>query len=277
MINDLIDRLTQEGAQEVEQKAWCDGELKSNKATREEKTTQVSTLKAKADGLTAGIAQLTEEIQVLGTKLKELEEARAKATTERQASKARNEATIKTAKECQAGVQEATSVLREFYSTLSPAAAKAFLQEEADPKKDAPETFSEPYKGLAPNGGNVLDFLEVILSDYARLDSETAAAEATEAKQYQKFMDDSDQDKILKSKEQTYKGEKKVEQAGELQVTKDELKATQDQLDKALAYYEKLKPTCVDTGVSYEERVKQRQEEMKSLQEAVDLLSASGK
>ena len=37
-------------------------------------------------------------------------------------------------------------------------------------------------------------------------------------------------------------------------------------LDKAVEYYEKLKPTCVDSGITYEERVKRREEETRSIQ-----------
>ena len=55
--------------------------------------------------------------------------------------------------------------------------------------------------------------------------------------------------------------------------TKSDLDATQKELDAALAYYEKLKPSCVDAGLSYEERVKMREEEIQSLQEALRILS----
>ena len=44
-----------------------------------------------------------------------------------------------------------------------------------------------------------------------------------------------------------------------------DLEGTQKELDAALAYYEKLKPDCVDSGVSYEE--------IQSLQEALKILS----
>ena len=36
---------------------------------------------------------------------------------------------------------------------------------------------------------------------------------------------------------------------------------------------EKLKPDCVDAGVSYEDRVERRKEEIASLQEALKILS----
>ena len=32
-----------------------------------------------------------------------------------------------------------------------------------------------------------------------------------------------------------------------------------------MAYFDKLKPTCVDSGITYEERVKRREEEIQSV------------
>jgi len=37
--------------------------------------------------------------------------------------------------------------------------------------------------------------------------------------------------------------------------------------------YPKLKPSCVDAGVSYEDRVGRRKEEIESLQEALKILN----
>merc|ERR1719316_1961302 len=58
----------------------------------------------------------------------------------------------------------------------------------------------------------------------------------------------------------------------DLTTTKKTLGATQTELDAALTYYEKLKPSCVDAGLSYEERVRMREEEIQSLQEALKIL-----
>merc|ERR1711985_174007 len=115
--------------------------------------------------------------------------------------------------------------------------------------------------------------IEVIQSDFARLESETSAAEAEAQKQYDEFMTDSKVDKAQKTKDIEHKTAKKQDQTQALTVKRSDLEGTQKELDAALAYFDKLKPSCVDSGVSYEDRVGRRKEEIESLQEALRILN----
>merc|ERR1719152_767955 len=81
--------------------------------------------------------------------------------------------------------------------------------------------------------------LEVIESDFARLESETKAAEATAQKEYDEFMTDSEVDKAQKVKEIEHKTAKKQDQEQALVSTKEDLEGTQKELDAALAYFDK--------------------------------------
>merc|ERR550514_1409110 len=126
---------------------------------------------------------------------------------------------------------------------------------------------------MLPEGGSIVDFLEVILSDFARLESETTSAEAGEADEYKTFMNESEKDKALKENEIKLKSGTKSDKESALQQANTDLKTTKEQLDEALEYYDKLKPTCVDSGITYEERVKRREEEIVSLQEALKILA----
>jgi prefoldin subunit 5 len=270
MIKDLISKLTQEATEEAEQKGWCDTEVTTNTQTRNKKTEEVNTLNSEIEDLTATIAQLTQDIADLTSALKQLADTMAKESSERAENKAENEQTISDSKAAQTAVEEAMAVLKDFYAKA--AEATAFTQQ---PAEDAPETFSKPYTGLLPEGGNVVDFLEVILADFARLESETSTDEAMESEEYKNFMFESEKDQALKQNEMKHKTETKTAKESALHSAQEELKLTQEALDKAVAYYEKLKPTCVDTGISYEERVKRREAEMQSLQEALKILSGT--
>jgi len=270
MIKDLVYKLMEEATAEAEHHGWCQTELTTNKQTRDRKSEEVAELNDLIEELTATINDLTQDIADATKAVKELDAAMAKATSERDESKATNMETIKAAKEAQVAVKEAIAVLKDFYAKS--AEATAFAQ---GPAEDAPTTFDKPYKGLLAEGGSVVDFLEVILSDFVRLEDETAASEAAEAESYSTFMFESKKSKALKEGEIKLKTGTKTEKESALTQAQEDLKTTQEQLDKALAYYDKLKPTCVDSGITYEERVKKREEEIVSLQEALKILKGT--
>jgi len=273
MIKDMISKLTQEATAETEHKGWCDTELTTNKQTRDYKTEAVEELIAEKEEQTSTIAQLSQEIEQLTNQIKELEVAMADAEALRADNKGKNEQTIADAKAAQEAVEQATAVLRDFYAKSSQ--ATAFAQASQTPAEDAPETFDKPYKGLMTESGSIVDFMEVILSDFVRLESETASAEQTEVDEHKKFMFEAEKSKALKENSKGHKEAKKSDTETALARTEEELKLTQSQLDKAIAYYEKLKPTCVDSGITYEERVKRREDEIQSLQEALGILKGT--
>eukprot|EP00928_Gymnodinium_smaydae_P004448 TRINITY_DN1150_c1_g1_i1.p1 TRINITY_DN1150_c1_g1~~TRINITY_DN1150_c1_g1_i1.p1 ORF type:complete len:693 (-),score=240.38 TRINITY_DN1150_c1_g1_i1:73-2151(-) len=276
LIKDLISQLMEEATRETEHKGWCDTELANNKLTREARTEDVDSLSADVEGLTAEIAQLSQDTEELTSAVQELDAAMAKQNEERSTTKAANAQTVKEAKDAQVAVQEAIAVLREFYAQSAQATSLAQTATGArarqEPADDAPETFDKPYQGMMPEGGNVVDFLEVVLSDFARLEAETASSEASAVQDHDTFMAESEKDKALKQAEIEHKSETRVRKESELHSAKAELKRAQEQIDKAQAYYEKLRPTCVDAGVTYEERVKRREEEIESLKEALKIL-----
>jgi len=57
-----------------------------------------------------------------------------------------------------------------------------------------------------------------------------------------------------------------------IQQTTSNLQDTVDLLDGALKELEELKPTCMDTGMSYSQRVKKREQEMEALKKALCIL-----
>jgi predicted RNase H-like nuclease (RuvC/YqgF family) len=255
----------EEANEEAEQKGWCDTELSKNEQTRKEKTESVETLHAEIDTLEASISKLTDEITELTKEVAETDAAVAKATEVREEEKAKNTVTIKDAQDAQTAVAQALGVLKDFYAKAGEATALMQLRQ--------PEVFDEPYKGMGGESGGVVGMIEVIQSDFARLESETSTGEAEAKKEYDSFMSDSSEDKAQKSKDIEHKSGKKQNDEQALQEAKTDLDGTQKELDAALTYYEKLKPSCVDAGESYEERVARRKEEIASLKEALSILN----
>merc|ERR1719271_184733 len=254
MIKDLITKLQEEAAAEGEHKAWCDGELKENKLTRDAKTEEVNTLTSHLEKLKATLVKLADNIAANEKSMAELDAAMAEATETRQKEKAKNEETIADAKEAmEAGDPE-------------------LLQQ--TPEADAPPSFeNEPYTGNQGASKGILGMLEVIHSDFVRLDADTSSDEAEAAKEFEQFMNDSAKDKETKRLENLDMSRETTAKEREEAATAKDLSQTQEELDAALAYYEKLKPDCIAEGLSFEERAQMRQEEIDSLNEVYTILS----
>jgi len=271
MIKDLIVKLMEEANAEADHHAYCTSELATNKMTREDKSAEVEKLSAETEGLSAAVAELGSEITELSDAVAELQGSRVEATKIRDAEKATNAKTTADAKEAQLAVQQAIAALRNFYESQgegAPASA-ALLQA----KKKGAAAHREPYKGMGGESTGVMGMLEVILSDFARLETETSSAEDQAARAFEKYMAESEEEIAVKDTTRTHKEEKKQQTEKRLRSTKKELDLTQEELDAALSYYDKLKVDCLDTNLSYEDRVKMREEEIQSLKEALKILN----
>lgn len=272
MLNDLLLRLVEQAADEMSHKGWCDTELAANGQTRKEKTNSVEALHAEIDQLQAGIAKLTEDISELTMTVAELDAAMAERTKLRNEERATNAETVDDATKAQTAVDQAMLVLTQFYVNAGEAAeATSFVQKSAAP----PEMPDSEYTGMGGESGKVLGMLEVILADFARLEASTKAAEASSQAEYDLFMTDSKNDKAAKSGDIEHKSAKKQDKSELLTNKNGDLDGTSKELDAAMTYFYKLKSSCVDSGVSFEDRVAQRNEEVRCLREALRILSGA--
>jgi DNA repair exonuclease SbcCD ATPase subunit len=248
MIQDMVDKLMTEANEEAEHKGFCDTEMGTNKNTRDTKTEEVEKLTALIEELTADIAKLGTDAATLAGEIAELDAAVSKATAIRTEESAKNTATVADAKAASLATASALQVLKEFYGANEGTVAQ----------------------GSSSTG--IVGMLEVISSDFIRLETETTAAEDKAATEYTAFMRDSSQDKAVKTTDMKHKTNTKTAKEGDLEEAKKDLKGTQEELDAALAYFEKLKPSCVEAGESYEERKARREEEIESLKDALQIL-----
>merc|ERR1719193_1843651 len=151
----------------------------------------------------------------------------------RHAEKKQNLLTIQDAKDAQAAISQALQVLQDFYAKAGEVTA---LVQEPEPRERAapPPVFDRSYKGLQAENGGVVGIIEVIQSDFARLESETKASEAQSQKEYDEFTQNAAVNKAQKSKDIEHKRMKKQNTEQQLQETKGDLEGTQQELDAAL-------------------------------------------
>mmetsp|Transcript_43863 Transcript_43863/g.82294 ORF Transcript_43863/g.82294 Transcript_43863/m.82294 type:complete len:677 (-) Transcript_43863:97-2127(-) len=273
LIKDLLVKLMEEASAEATQKSFCDTELATNKANREKYTSEVDAATSEAEELTAKLNRLNQKIADLSDDIAGINEAIAEAEAARQKDKAANTVTIKEAQEAQDAVTKATEVLKTFYEAASTATSFAQRQSQT-PTEDMPTTFDKPYTGMQGSNTGIIGMLEVIQSDFARLEADTTTAEEEASREHEQFLADSKKDIDTKEYEKMHDGFEKTRTEKALSDTKKSLKHSQAELDAALKYYENLKPQCVDKGLSYEVRKVGREEEIKSLQEALAMLNA---
>mmetsp|Transcript_40990 Transcript_40990/g.92372 ORF Transcript_40990/g.92372 Transcript_40990/m.92372 type:complete len:693 (+) Transcript_40990:72-2150(+) len=278
MIQDLLVKLMEEANAEADQHAYCTTELAKNKQTRSDKTEEVDRLSAEFDELTAKSTRLTSEITELTDSIAELRGQQQEASGLRATEKKENTQAVADAKEAQTAVQQATEVLRAYYAK----AADAALLQGAQGSQSG-ETLSQemdvaakaPYKGMQDSSTGIFGMLEVVLSDFARLESETLANEEAQASAHDKFMAETNESIAVKETEVEHKDNNKRLTDERARATKKELDLTMEELDKASDYYDKLKTQCVDAGMSYEDRVNAREQEIQSLREALEILGQS--
>jgi len=279
LVQELIERLLQEAADEANHKGWCDKELTNAKQQRTYKSDAVKSLNSQLESAEAKRDKLAEEISVLTTELAELNDSLSKTTEQRQAESAENAATVSEAAEGQAAVEQALDVLDHFYKTAAKAAV--LVQVHATTHKgvddDLPDTgFSGANKGSQGAATGILGMLEVIKSDFIRTIKETEKAEKAAETEFIEFERTTKVSISTKTTTKTTNEAEKASTVTEISDAKSDLREEQELLDKALQELEELRPACIDTGMSYEERVARREQEIEALNEALCILDNEG-
>lgn len=262
MIEELVVKLMEEANAEAEEKGWCDTEMSSNKMIREDKSESVEGLRAKIECQSSSLDKLIGESETLSGQVADLQAAVKEKSALRAEESAANAVTIKEAKTAEEATQRAILVLKDFYG----GGGESFLQTQV--------RAGAPYTGMGGSSTGVIGMLETIASDFARLLTETTTAEDRDSDAHQAFLDESSTDLATKDAELKHKSGKMARLRKQIGGLKKDETATGAELETANKYFEELKPKCIDAGMSYEERVKQREAEMESLQEALEILQA---
>merc|ERR1719161_1220592 len=221
--------------------------------------------------------KLTEDLAVLTKEIKELKAALAKATKERAEEKAESEATITEASAGLEAVEMAIDILDKFYKSAANRAKKdptAFVQGPLDDMPDAGFDAGETYGGGQGASTGILGMLDVIKSDFVRTISVTEESEAEAEKEFDKF----DTETAVSLAEKTTAVEQKTKQkddaVAKLESADSEMTSQAELRDTAIKELIELQPSCIDTGMSYEERVARREQEIESLKKALCILEA---
>jgi len=305
LIDEMITRLLKEAKADADHEGFCDTEMGKSKVTRTKLQEEIDALDAAVEDGKANILELTESTEQLTKEVADLVAAMKEAKELREQEMKTNKATIEDAKAAQKATAAAIAVLEDFYKKAATATAFIQVKKSRNPEwgikmgikmgsdewaslanpdykgsgdtghKEGMQTFGEKETGQQDEAKyGVLALMEVIQSDFAKLEANTKAAEAESQKAHEEF--------LIESKKSKSKKEKKIEMndsdkaAAETQLQEDitDLKATQDELIAAEAFYERLVPQCFDKGMTFKERTEARESEIASLKEALKILDS---
>jgi len=303
MIDAMITRLQEQAQADAAHEGFCDTEMGKSKITRTKLSEDIDGLSASVESGKAHIASLKEDVASLTKEVATLVQSIKEAAAFRSTEKSTNSATVKDAEAAQAAIQSAVAVLKTFYEKAS--TATALLQSQAPQArkwglkkavkfgsdewkalaapgsaqvdtghKEGMQTFGDAYTGQQDEAEyGVLGLLAVVQSDFANLEADTKAAEASSQRAYEEFMSESMKNKAVKERTIEMANADNAAAEENLQKDKAELKTRQDELLAADRYHARLVPQCVDQGMTFKERTEARAAEVESLKEALEMLS----
>jgi len=275
LIQELIERLLSEAANEATQKGWCDKSTADATQKRQYSADQVEDLNAKMAKLSALSDKLAEDISTLQGETKDLKDKVAEAEKTRAAEKTENANTVKEAQAGLAAVKMAIDILDKFYKTAAKEKVDVSLAQ--GPKDDAPKTSfdaGEAYTGAGAEAGGIIGMMEVIQSDFERTVSETKKTEDEAEQQQLQFTTESGKSLAEKAMATREKTSLKDETDSNFSDAQNRLSSQSKILRASIEELLELKKACVDTGMSYADRVAKREQEIASLKKALCIFGA---
>jgi len=279
LIQQLITRLLTESQNEATQKGWCDTEIGKANTDRDHRMADTKSLSAKALLLEAEKKSQEQTIAALTAEISSLNSDHAEVTRIREAEKAENKKVLEDSREGLAALQKALATLKKFYGKAARANQSGYvglMQTDAEQSPVAADMASAGVSGAQGNyegnqaaGQGIIGILQVIESDFMRSIEMAETAEKDSYTQYAAF--DKEAKASLKEKERgldNAKDDLKIA-SSDLVATLNKLKDNQKLLDMSLQTLETLRPACVDTGMSWEEKVARRNAEIDALKDAL--------
>jgi len=282
-IQKMIFRLMAEQKDEDEHKHWCDLELEKTQVSIDDKQDKMDDLEAKIDDADATVGELTEEIKSADEMVSEIVAFMKEATEIREVGKKENSLAIKDAEDSQEAVSNAIAVLTDFYKESGQIAKEPweFLQSKkgVDLPED-PETWDSSYTGVSdPSAqpGGIISILEECNQDFATMEADTKAQEASDQDAFDSDMQEHDIEKAKRSKESDMKSAEKkrlVEKTASMTKNRQHVS---DEHEATVQYQKDLQPACVEGDSTYEDRKQARTDEIEALHNAQTILEEAFK
>jgi len=259
LIKELIANLQKEAAEDANKHAYCEAEKKKNGESSAKINKRLDELNTRLDGSNARKQELTDNVEELTDQIAEMNSQDAEALKVREEQHATFVKAEADFKEATSAVEDAMNVLKDFYDNA------AFLQQ----PKAAPK-IGGASKDAA---GGILSILDMMATEFADTVAELQTTEREQKDAYEKQTNDNEVSKAAKTAEIKASESELASLGTAISETSQDLRGVQKELDALNEYIEKLKGTCVNQPMPYQERVKRRNAEIEGLKQAMDILN----
>jgi len=281
-IQKMIFRLMAEQKDEDEHKHWCDLELEKTQVSIDDKQDKMDDLEVKINDAEAYIGELTEEIKSANEMVAEIVAFMKEATEIREVGKKENDLAIKDSKDSQEAVSNAIAVLTDFYKESGQIAKEPweFIQQKGVELPDDPETWDSSYTAVSdPSAqpGGIITILEKCNEEFATMEADTKAQEASDQDAYDSDMQEHDIEKAKRSKESDMKEAEKKRLVSKTASMAKNRKHVADEHEATVQYQKDLQPACVEGDSTYEDRKAARTDEIEALHNSQVILEEAFK
>jgi len=276
-IDSMMELNQKEQKVDDEQLAWCKSEREESEANQKAKETEIkelmlaiTDLETRIDHPETGLKVMIEETEEKLTENQKSQEDEAKVRKEETALFRKN---VQHTAEAAAMLQMGIDALEKYYAQLEKNQAKELELAQQDPAP--PETWSGGYKGQSEQGNKVIEMLKFVLKS---TEDEEARYHSEEEKAQSDF--EASMEELKKAEEELQKSlvkyRKELADAEKnLIMKREELGETEHDKAAIDKYLQTLKPGCDFITDNYDDRAKNRAEEMAALEKATELLKGT--
>merc|ERR1719353_684054 len=143
-----------------------------------------------------------------------------------------------------------------------------------------PETWDSSYTGVSdPKGqpGGIITILEECNEDFAKMEADTKAQEASDQSAYDADMQEHTIEKAKRAKESEMRTAEKKRLIEKITAMTKQHQHISDEHEATVQYEKDLQPACVEGDSTYEERKDARTQEIEALHRAQEILAEAFK
>jgi len=262
-IDDMVNQLVKEKADEIKHRDFCIEEFNTNQMQTEKKQRQDAELKEKEQDLEIRLKELTSKLETLKSEISEMQVQLKRAGQDREVQNNEFQKTVAEQRQTKKLLQAALSVLEGFYGK------QTFVQEGQEP----PAGFEE-YKKNEASGG-VMAMIQQIMDDTKAVESEAIRSEQDAQEAYEDFVKETNASIKAKSEEIVNKSDEKAAAESDSVETKEEIQGVNKEVDQLEQYKVELHGSCDFVMKNFDLRQTARDEELEALKQAKAILSGA--